>query len=236
MEETPEAKPPVRRSKFAPQGQYLSDMGGDGEGIRETFVQIARSGVGLVPTSPTYLDLCYPFDSVDHQLLMAASQHLCALTIAGWMRCAGCRHPLLELPYWRRNDAFSRLEVIARSYEGCWGGHDGDFSEGDIVLIGTDVPFNAPHRAKIIAAWGTPGHAMLVELVKPDGTMLTIDGGRGPVTRTRRTVKKDDQGRVWVETLGAPKRRVWGTIRVEKLRFDPEVEWCLPVGPGYPGL
>lgn len=225
---------PKTLSKFQPQGQYLADM--DGEAIRKTFVQIARSGVGLAPPAPTFLDLCYPFDTVDHQRLMASSQHACALTIAGWMRCAGCKHPLLDRPYWQRNDAFSRLEVVARGYEGCWGGHDGEFTEGDAVLIGTDVPYDAPQRAKIIARWGTPGHAMLVERIEADGTLHTIDGGRGPIVRTRRSVSKDAQGRVWVSTLGAPTRRVWGTIRVEKLKFDPETEWRLPVGPGYPGL
>jgi len=232
---------------FEPQGQYLA--GSSPEDIRKTFVQIARSGVGLSPASGIYLGLCYPGDTVKHQRTMAASQEMCALTVAGWMRCAGCRHHLLAPPYWGRNDAFTRIEVIARSYKPsedipvenrpkpCWGGHDSDFDEGDIVIIGTDVPYDSPQRSKIIQQWGTPGHATLVEKIGPkDGTMVTIDGGRGPVKRTNRSFHRDAQGRLWVESAGAPMRRVWGVVRVGLLEFDPEAEWYLPKGPGYPGL
>lgn len=219
-----------------PQGQYLHDM--TPEDRRTTFVQIARSSVGMHGPTMPYLNLLYPGDRIQHQRIMVQSQHGCALGCAGWIRCGGCFHPVLSPPYHGRTDAFSRLEVLARGYEGCWGGHDGEFDEGDILMIGTDVPRDFPNRAKTIAAWGTPGHAMLVEKIedKGDGKLVihTIDAGRGPIERKTRRVEKDNRGRVWV--TGLRKRRIWGSIRVANLGFDPHEQWCLPKGPNYPGL
>lgn len=231
MEEKVE-KPDWPPKGFEPQGQYLADM--SPSDIRKTFVQIGRACLQLKTPKIEYLNLCYPDDSYKKQIVMATSQHACALTMGGIVRAAGCLDPILLGPYSGRNNAFTRLETMARQH-GAWGEHDSEFEEGDIVVVGTDVPRDAPHRAKIISQWGTPGHMCLVEKIDEDGKhMTTIDGGRGPIHRTRRTFYKDDQGRMWV--TGFTTRRVWGVVHVANLKFNSDVEWSMPKGPNYPGL
>jgi hypothetical protein len=219
-------------ANFESQGQYLSDAS-DAD-VRKTFVQIARSCLDLKTSSRLYQDLCYPDDKRKQQAVLAAAQHGCGLTMAGVIRCGGCLDEMIMGPYAGRSDAFTRVEVMAKRH-GAWAGHDAEFEEGEIVIVGTDVPRDAPRRTQIIAQWGTPGHMFLVEQMdNQTRKLVSIDGGREPIHRTDRTFKKDDQGRLWV--TGFTKRRVWGVVRVAKLKFDPLVEWCMPKGPNYPGL
>jgi len=233
MDQKPWWPPP----NIEPQGQYLADM--SGEHRRTTSIQIARSLEGIAPSTQLYRDVCYPGDTLEHQTLLAKAQTVCSLLVGGWMRLLGCAHPLLDPEYWGRTDAHSRIEQVARdSGDGCWGGHDGEFVGGDAIMIGTDVPRDAPGRSKIIAQWGTPGHAAIVLNVKvqDDQTMLvtTLDGGRSPFTVKTRTMTVDSRGRKWLH--GWTTRRVWGSIRVDKLKIDPDRQWYLPKGPKYPGL
>lgn len=211
-----------------PQGQYLS--GSAETSIRTTFLQIARALVGTRDTEPVVLDLCYPFDSPDRQRTMGAAQTKCSLLCAGIARCGAVRHKLLEGPYWGRNNAHSRIEQIARDH-GAWLGHDASPAPGCFLMIGTDVPLDAPGRAKIISQWGTPGHAAVVESVEADH-ITTIDGGRGPIVRTRRKLVRMGS-QLWVSDMTM--RRVWGVIDPAKFKFDPAEQWCLPRGAGYPG-
>lgn len=199
---------------------------------RTTMVQIARSTVGIKYHTQLYNDVLYFGDKPENQKLMAAAQSPCSLLVAGLMRMAGERHPLITTPYVGRNDAHSRIEQVARD-DGAWGGHDGPFEPGDFLMIGTDVPVDMLGRAKIIMKWGTPGHALTV--LDVDGDKLTsLDGNRGRFEiKQRRIDRVRDQ--VWiVDEMG--RRRVWGSILTGKLKFDPEAEWCLPKGPNYPGL
>lgn len=213
---------------FEPMGQYLGE-GWDEDQIRICSVQIAKEMVGLGPDSQLYRDMCWPGDTPLHQRKMAQSQSACALLAGGVMRCLGCRHRLLQPPYYGRRDAMSRIIQVAVD-QGAWDGADSMPEAGDITIIGTDVPRNHPDYAQIVRTWGTPGHALIVtnRLVSAAAsTMLlhSVDGGRGPVEEKERRVAKFGS-EVWLR--GWTTRRIYGVIRVGRLDIPDDVAWCLP--------
>lgn len=215
---------------FEPQGQWLASGWSDDK-IRVTSVQIAAELVGVGPTKQLYLDACYPGDSPHHAVQLAASQSVCALLAACILRCLGCRHHLLEPPYYGRNDAMSRLETVARDSD-AWEGPDALPEAGDIAIIGTDASRSDPDYERIIRTWGTPGHALICTnrvLDRKSGNMMveSVDGGRGPIQEKSRRIRKSGSGEIWL--AGWTTRRVYGVIRVGKLSIDPDAEWCMPV-------
>jgi hypothetical protein len=224
---------------FQSQGQYLHDMTEDQR--TETVLQIARSLVGSRDTEQPMLTVCYTFDSPSHRQAMAKAQNKCSLTMAGIMRCAGISHELINGPYWGRTDAHSRLESLARASDSngnghAWLGHDAMPRRGLVLLIGTDVAHDTPGRRKILATWGSPGHACIVE--KVDGEVVhTIDAGRGPVHRDKRTIVRIGE-QVWIKDTAGLRttRRVYGAIDVGQIRFyEDGAEWVLPIGASFPG-
>lgn len=213
---------------FKPMGQYLGE-GWTEEQIRVCSVQIATELVGLGPGNQIYRDACWPGDSLHHQIAMEKSQSACALVAACVLRCLGCRHPILEPPYYGRIDAMSRLEQIARDLD-AWDGADSLPEAGDIAIVGTDAPKDHPDYAKIIKTWGSPTHAFictnkLVDRVAGQTVFHSVDGGRGVIQEKERRLRCFGNEN-WV--AGWTTRRFYGVIRVGKLKIPDEVQWYMP--------
>jgi len=209
-------------------GQYLGD-GCPKEMVQRSSVEIATRLVGLGPGSQVYRDACWPGDTLQHQMEMEKSQSACALVAACVARCLGDKHRLLKPPYYGRYDAFSRIEQIARD-EDAWDVADSLPVPGDIVLMGTDVPKDHPNRMEIIRTWGTPGHAWIcteVEIDRDSGQTIfhSVDGGRRFIKKTSRKLRCIGNTN-WLEDWTT--RRIWGVMRVGKLKLDPDAQWCIP--------
>lgn len=213
---------------FKPMGQYLGE-GWTEEQIKVCSVQVATELVGIGPGSQLYRDACWPGDVQYHQLLMEKAQSACALVAACVLRCLGCRHPLLMPPYYGRNDAMSRLEQVARDLD-AWDGADSLPNAGDIAIIGTDCAKDHPRYSEIIKTWGTPGHAFIcsnriVDRSKGQNVFHSVDGGRGVIQEKERRLKCFGNEN-WL--AGWTTRRIYGVIRVGKIKIPHDVQWCMP--------
>lgn len=209
-------------------GQYLGD-GCSADMIQTSSVEIAERLVGFGPGDQTYRDACWPGDTLQHQKEMERSQSACALVGGCVGRCLGDRHRLFKPPYYGRQDAFSRIQQVA-SDEGAWDGADSLPERGDIVMMGTDVPKDHPQRQEIIKTWGTPGHVAIctkIEIDRDKGQTIFhfVDGGRGPIKKSTRRLRCFGNQN-WLADWTT--RRIWGVMRVARLKLDPDQEWCIP--------